>query len=460
MCGRAIRTGSSSRHKRQRDVRQTGARRAGLGVAVCVATVAVAFAESPPTRPQGPIGPIAQVQTVPRSKPTKPAMTRADVRYEPIAFSEVPGWAADDHLAAFRAFAASCVRLVALNKAPDEPAARLLALCQVALALAPTITSAASAQAFFEQHFVANRVAHNGPPGLFTGYYEPIIKGARAASAAYPEPIYRRPPDLVNLVEEAQRGAKGYALTHARQTPTGNMPYHTRAEIDAGALKGRNLELFYLPDAVDVFFLQVQGSGQIEFPDGKRLRVAYDGKNGHPYTSIGRYLIDQGIIAADRMSLQALGEWLRADPVRGRAAIHQNKSYVFFRELTGAQASAPLGVLEIPLSTGRSLAVDAGHHAIGLPVYVSSVALTHATGTGGFHRLMVAQDVGSAIKGPERGDIYFGSGPEAGKLAGVTKHPGKFFVLTPRDVTAAGRATSALPATPASGAKGSPRGQP
>jgi membrane-bound lytic murein transglycosylase A len=243
--------------------------------------------------------------------------------------------------------------------------------------------------------------------------------------------MYRRPPDLVNLVEEAQRAVKGATLTHARRTLAGNVPYATRAEIDAGALEGQGLELLYLVDAVDVFFMQVQGSGRIRLPDGSKVRVHYDGKNGHPYTSIGRYLIDKGLFAADQLSLGTLQKWLRANPERARKVMHQNASYVFFRELSGVEAEHVLGALEVPLTPGRSLAVDASVHALGTPVYVTAPTLTHAVKGRPFQRLMIAQDVGSAIKGPERGDIYFGSGTAAGRLAGVTKQGGRFFVLLP-----------------------------
>ncbi|MEQ1713598.1 MAG: MltA domain-containing protein, partial [Hyphomicrobium sp.] len=209
-------------------------------------------------------------------------------------------------------------------------------------------------------------------------------------------------------------------------------PYPTRQEIDEGALAGKGLELLYLADPVDVFFMQVQGSGRIELPDGSMVRVTYDGKNGHPYTSVGRHLIDTGAFAAEQVSLQSLEKWLKSEPARGRTAMWHNKSYVFFRELSGSQAAGPLGAMSIPLTEGRSLAVDTGFHQLGLPVWVSSPKLTHATRAGGFHRLMIAQDVGSAIRGAERGDIYFGSGEAAGRLAGVTKHPANFVVLLPK----------------------------
>lgn len=375
---------------------------------------------------------------VPRGAPVSSTAT-ATTSFEPVTFADLPGWETDDHLAAFRAFRVSCPRLKAAARAGNGAGtiaipAQLLAACDTAAALPEPVTRVA-ARAFFEREFTPHRVVHPAKQGLLTGYYEPVLEGSRTKDEKFATPIYRRPPDLVNLVHEAERGAKANQLTHARKTATGTEPYATRTEIEAGALKGQNLELLYLADPVDTFFMHIQGSGRIRLTDGSTVRVHYDGKNGHPYTSIGRYLIDTGMLAADKITMGALGRWLRADPDRGRHVMHQNASFVFFRELQGEEASGPLGVLSIPLVAGRSLAVDAGTHAIGTPVYVSSPALTHASRTkkdGGFHRLMIAHDVGSAIRGPERGDIYFGSGDKAGRLAGITKHPGHFFVLLPR----------------------------
>jgi membrane-bound lytic murein transglycosylase A len=374
---------------------------------------------------------------VPRGAPVS-TTTTPTASFEPVAFADLPGWDTDDHLAAFKAFRASCPRLKAAARAGNRAGAidiptALLAACDAAAALPEPVTRAA-ARAFFESTFVPHRVVHAAKEGLLTGYYEPVLEGSRTKDEKFATPIYRRPPDLVNLVHEAERGAKANQLTHARKTATGTEPYSTRSEIEAGALKDQNLELLYLADPVDTFFMHIQGSGRIRLTDGSTVRVHYDGKNGHPYTSIGRYLIDTGMLAADKITMGALGRWLRADPERGRHVMHQNASFVFFRELKSEEAQGPLGVLSIPLVAGRSLAVDAGTHAIGTPVYVSSPALTHASSKkkDGFHRLMIAHDVGSAIRGPERGDIYFGSGDKAGKLAGITKHPGRFFVLLPR----------------------------
>lgn len=360
-------------------------------------------------------------------------MSADNVRFEPVDFDALPAWEADDALAAFSAFQVAARRLVERAASGERPASppELLHAAHAALRLKSVVNTQAAARTFFEQSFRPHRVVHAAAEGLLTGYYEPVIPGARTRSDRFCIPILRRPDDLINLVAESERGAKAESLTHARATRDGHEPYATRAEIEAGALAGRGLELVWLEDPVDAFFLHVQGSGVIAFADGTELRITYDGKNGHPYTSVGRYLIDAGLFPADQMSLDALKTWLRADPQRGRAAMHQNRSYVFFRALEGAAAQSALGAMEIPLTSGRSLAVDTRWHHLGTPIYVSSPTLTHAGHPGGFHRLMIAQDVGSAIRGPERGDIYFGTGDEAGVRAGITKHPGRYVVLLP-----------------------------
>jgi membrane-bound lytic murein transglycosylase A len=362
---------------------------------------------------------------------------KANITYEPLPFAQVPGWDQDDHTAAFKAFLKSCDRLLktARERGSGDRAASsaaALAACALARDQKGPITRA-GAKAFFEENFAAFSVVHNGPKGLLTGYYEPLVEGSRTPQGAFQTPIYKRPPDLVNLVDETKRGSDAAKLTHVRKTDKGTEPYFTRAQIEQGALAGRGLELVYVADAVDVFFLQVQGSGRIKLTDGSIMRIHYDGKNGHPYSSIGRYLIEKGLLAADKVSMGALKRWLKADPERGKQVMWHNASYVFFRELTGEEAKAPRGAMNAPLTPGRSLAVDPGYHALGLPIFVSGFGMTHINKAGVFNRLMVAQDVGSAIKGPERGDIYFGSGEAAGRLAGVTKHTGKFIVLLPRE---------------------------
>ena len=370
---------------------------------------------------------------------------RKAISYQPLTFAQIPSWEEDDHAAAFKAFRKSCDRVLAAAgeraaaadkaPAPAPPPPALVAACAAASGLADPVAKA-GAKAFFERHFTPNAVTHGGPQGLLTGYYEPVMLGSRTPQGEFQTPIYKRPPDLVNLVDETQRSAVG-TLSHARKTKKGVEPYATRAAIEQGALKNKNLELVYFADPVDVFFMQIQGSGRVKLTDGSVIRVHYDGKNGHRYSSIGRYLIEKGLLAADKISMGALKQWLKADPERGKKVMWQNASYVFFRELTGAEAKGPLGAMNATLTPGRSLAVDPGHHPLGLPIYVCAAGMKHVNkATGAFNRLMVAQDVGSAIKGPERGDIYFGSGDAAGRLAGVTKHPGKFIVLLPNETPA------------------------
>jgi membrane-bound lytic murein transglycosylase A len=377
--------------------------------------------------------------------------TRA-LTFDPISFDDVPGWQDDDHLAAWKAFLASCGPLLKTaahgqKQANASRSQNLLDVCNLALADARSgdVRTRRQARHFFETHFRPHRVTGTQSRGLLTGYYEPLMKGARTQTSLFKVPVYRRPPDLVNMVAESERGAKSASPTHMRKTEQGLQPYLTRAEIEQGGLAGRGLELMYFEDPVDVFFLQVQGSGRVELPDGEKVRIAYDGKNGYPYTSIGRVLIDDGEIGADAMSLEALKEWLRKNADRARAVMWKNQSYVFFRELTGNDVGGPIGANNIPLQAGRSLAVDTTYYALGTPIFVDAPAITHATKSGVFRRLMIAHDVGSAIKGPERGDIYFGSGDEAGRLAGITKEPGHFIVLLPVTHTPADADAGSVP---------------
>jgi membrane-bound lytic murein transglycosylase A len=378
----------------------------------------------------------------PEAKPAPAAPQLRQAKLERVTFADLPGWESDDHLAAFETFLKSCD---AVGKVASKPVAKaasqckasiddLAAACRVAQSMnSPTKKSA---KTFFETQFVPHRVAQANLNGLLTGYYEPVLEGSRTAQGKFQTPVYKRPPDLVNVVAEEDRASKPEGYTHLRTTAAGDVPFPTRAEIEQGALAGKGLELLYLEDPVEVFFMHIQGSGRIHLTDGTTVRINYDGKNGHPYKSIGRYLIDQGLLAANKVSMAALGNWLRADKARGQQVMWQNQSFIFFRELA-SDSEGPMGAMSVALTPGRSLAIDTGYHTLGTPLYVSAPDLGHATKDKRFNRLMVAQDVGSAIKGPERGDIYFGSGEKAGQLAGVTKHAGNFFVLLPTSAQSA-----------------------
>lgn len=341
--------------------------------------------------------------------------------FRPLTFAELPGWGEDNHAAALAAFSHSAPLFLGQSGSANNSVS-----CDLRDALRNA--GSCSARRFFECWFEPHAVVGNPEPGLVTGYYEPHIRASRTRSSDYPFPVYRRPPDLVNVVDEALRGTYNGAHTHLRQTSGGLEPYPTRREIDLGALKGRNLELAFVSSQVELFFLHIQGSGVLMFEDGSGVRVSYDGKNGHPYTSIGKHLISSGHFTAAELTMPALIAWLEADAGRARDVMWINESYIFFRALEPDTKQA-LGVNDIPLTPGRSLAVDGGVHRVGTPIYVVASELPDPVAPRPFQRLMIAQDAGSAIRGAERGDIYYGSGDVAGRQAGITKHHANFFIL-------------------------------
>lgn len=349
----------------------------------------------------------------------------AAVRLEPIGFADIEGWRDDDQAAALQALLRSCRRTKASREA--SPCADALAL------VSSGEVGRDQARDFFETHYTPYRVLNTIMPGRVTGYYEPEVEGSRTRSDKYSVPVYARPDDLEQRSPDELRAQNNDKVTATRKTADGEVPYYTRQEIEQGALKGHGLEILYLADPVELFFMQVQGSGRVRLPDGSKVRLGYAGKNGHPYTSIGKALVARGEGSPKSMSMQGIKEWLRADPERGKRLMWENHSYVFFTELTAdAGADGPLGAQGVALTSGRSLAVDPAYNALGLPIFVEAEELTHPDGAP-FRRLMIAQDVGSAIKGPERGDIFWGSGDEAGAIAGTTLAPARFIVLKPNE---------------------------
>ena len=415
------------------------------GLLVAGAALAQTGSISPPATTSAAPTPAMSKDASPPPTAAKPAApTPPEAKLERVTFGELPGWEGDDHFAAFKTFLKSCDAVArAASKASGNaatqckvPVSDLAAACRAAQDLKASTKT--SAKAFFETQFIPHRIAHGKTEGMLTGYYEPVLQGSRTPEGKFQTPVYKRPVDLVNVVAEADRASKQTGYTHLRHTDAGDVPFPTREEIEKGALANQGLELLYLEDPVEVFFMHIQGSGRIHLTDGTTVRINYDGKNGHPYKSIGRYLIDQGLLAANKVSMAALGNWLRADKARGQQVMWQNQSFIFFRELA-SDSEGPMGAMSVALTPGRSLAIDTGYHTLGTPLYVSAPDLGHATKDKRFNRLMVAQDVGSAIKGPERGDIYFGSGEKAGKLAGTTKHAGNFFVLLPAATQTAGQ---------------------
>lgn len=305
-----------------------------------------------------------------------------------LGFGDLTGWAADDHAEALRVFRITGGDL-------EGETWRLLGV-QAAE------TGPREAKAFFESGFRPVLI-EDEKPALFTGYYEPEVEGALEPSARFPAPLYARPPEL----------------------PEGR-PWLSRAEIEEGALVGRGLEIAWVADLVETFFLQVQGSGRVRLPDGRVLRLGYDGRNGHPYASVGRHLIARGALSDEEATAEAVQGWLRRYPEEGRAAMRTNPSFVFFRVLVDLPSEqGPIGAMGRPVTPGRSIAVDPVHVPLGAPVWIE------LEGSERLRRLTVAQDIGSAIKGAQRADIFFGTGTAAGQRAGVVRDGGRMIVLLP-----------------------------
>ena len=288
---------------------------------------------------------------------------------------------------------------------------------------------------WLESSFAAYRVyGDSGPDGLITGYFEAEVRGAKVRGGAHQTPIYRRPTDLLTA------DLNSFSPDYANQKLIGRakngkfVPYYTRAEIEAGKLADRGLELLWLDDPIDTFFLHVQGSGRVQLPDGSIQRIGFAGSNGHSYSSIGRALIESGEISRDRVSMQSIRDWLRAHPTEAAAVMQKNARFIFFDTIAGA---GPIGSEGVALTAGRSLAVDPGYLPFGVPLWLDT---TWPASTRPLRRLVVAQDSGAAIRGPVRGDLFWGHGDDALALAGPMKQRGNIYLLLPKPL--ASRLTS------------------
>lgn len=366
-----------------------------------------------------------------------------DLELAPTDPAHIPGWGAEPFAPALAAFRRSCTRILALSGetvlggagSVFGRAADWRDVCGEALALAQ---GEDAARAFFEERFVPCRLrGGSAERGLFTGYYEPELFGAREPSARYSVPVHGRPADLVSVDLGLFRSELKGERVAGRVAGGALVPYAERAEI-AGRPEAAPVVL-WVDDPVALFFLQIQGSGRVELPDGSALRLVYDGQNGRPYRAIGKVLADRGALPRDAVSLQTIRAWLVGHPAEAEEVMNANPSYVFF-------ALAPVedpalgakGAEGVPLTPGASLAVDARYIAYGVPVFVSGTAPSpapHAAAPASdrpFTRLLVAQDTGGAIRGPIRGDVYWGVGAEAEDVAGRMKHEGEAFVLLPR----------------------------
>ena len=368
----------------------------------------------------------------PAPPPPSPAVTTTPhLTLSPAGFADLPGWPAGDPAQTLPALLKSCRALVQRSdNGIAGSAADWQTVCRDA-ALVPGGDSRA-ARRFFESAFTPWR-ASNGdqPEGLFTGYYEIALRGSRHRDGRYAVPLYHHPADLITVdLGQFRPALKGQRIA-GRVAGSHLVPYVDRVAIEAGSLDRRGLEFLWIDDAVDAFFLAVQGSGRVTLPDGAVVRVGYDGSNGRPYVSIGHVLAQTGV-PVDQISLAFLRQWIAAHPAEGRVLMDRNPSYVFFKEMTG---DGPMGSEGVALTPGRSLAVDPAFIPYGVPVWLDTSDPIEASGR--LQRLLVAQDTGGAIKGPVRGDIFFGFGPQAERHAGEMKGRGSWWLLLPKTVQVA-----------------------
>ena len=360
---------------------------------------------------------------------------------EPATWSDLAGWVSDDHLAAFAAYQRSCR---ALRSAPEHgPTTNALrAACQRAAAVRPQ--DAPAARLFFEQNFVPVRIARLGErEGFVTGYYEPVVHGSRFPNPEFHIPLYRRPRDLVAAGHNpGSRAFPNKGARIGRLNEKGQLvPYHDRAAIEAGALDGQKLEICWLKDASDLLAIQIEGSGRIILEDGTPLRVNYDSHNGYSFTSLSRALIEHHRIPREQISPQRIRAWMTSHPEEAAKERAANRSYVFFRITGLSNDSEPVGAQGVPLTPGRSIAVDRLHE-YGTPFFIeANLPIESTRAASPFRRLMIAQDTGSAIVGPARADLYWGAGDDAARIAGRIRTNGRFVLLLPRelDMIAAGR---------------------
>lgn len=387
-------------------------------------------------------GPVPDTATVPARHLPYPRLAFPleipGAQYLPLAWSDVAGWNEDDHLAAYRAFRASCRSIATRREPPAEPKAlgnTLRDPCHAAKYF--DLSDDARAKTFFEEHFLPLRISRLGEAdGFVTGYYEPILDGSRTQTDVYNVPVYRRPSNLFVrgfTQDSPSLPNKGQVFRKIGRRKL--VPYYDRAEIEDGAIAGRGLEICWLKNQTDLLFAQIQGSARIRLEDGSTVRINYDAHNGYPYTAVGRVLIDRGIIPKEEMSMQRIREWMEQNPDGAKDVRRQNRSYTFFREVKLADKDEAVGAQGVPLTPGRSIAVDKSLHVYGTPFFIEGeLPIESERARTPFHRLMIAQDTGSAIVGPARADLYFGAGADAGRVSGRLRHNMHFVMLVPKSL--------------------------
>jgi membrane-bound lytic murein transglycosylase A len=377
----------------------------------------------------------------------------SDTQLEPLTWTALDGWAADDHVASFSAFLKSCTPFLN-SKEPRAGRPIHTALWQVCRRAAPLRpATAAEAQAFFEENFRPVSIARIGEAkGLLTGYFEPVVEGSRLPNPEFYTPLYRRPHDLLVAGRPVGKGEiPNRATINRRNAHNELVPYYDRAAIENGALDGQKLEICWLKDPFDALSIQIQGSARVRLEDGTMLRVNYDAHNGHAYAAIGRVLMEQYGVPPDQMSMERIRQWMLANPELAAKVRQSNPSFVFFRITGLSDEGEAVGAQGVPLSPGRSIAVDK-IHVYGTPFFIQAdLPIDSDKPSTKFRQLMIAQDTGSAINGPARADLYWGAGDAAGRIAGRIRQQGQFVMLLPRelDMVEAGKHTPLPPPKPA-----------
>lgn len=437
-----------------------------LVIALLSAAVWVLLDRGPEEAPAPP------VEVAPPPEPAPDALV-----LQPAAFTDLPGWRDDRVAEVVPALLASCdafarrpADAVVAARGAEGITAGEMALWREICAAARLLPAGddAAARALFERRFRPWQVTNHGEPGgLFTGYYEPSLRGSRRRGGRFQTPLYAVPGDLVTVDLGAFREDLEGRRIAGKLAGKTLAPYADRSAIESGALAGRGLEILWVDDPVDAFFLQIQGSGRVELENGAVLRVGYASQNGHPYYAIGRELVERGELTREEVSMQSIRRWLDDHPDQAAEVMATNRSYVFFQELRGlGEAAGPLGSMGVPLTPERSLAVDATFLPLGVPLWLDgeaplesapeapvapatpeapAVPTVDAPGAATadpdapppgrpLRRLVIAQDTGGAIRGPVRGDLFWGPGERAADLAGRMRHPGRLWILLPREI--------------------------
>jgi membrane-bound lytic murein transglycosylase A len=360
-----------------------------------------------------------------------------------IGFNQLNGWEEDNHLAAMDVFLKTARRMIKKpyhTKGLGISSELLVEIAGKAVAEYPFNPS--SAKAFFERYFLPCQLidgdsALSGERGFVTAYYEPEVLASRVKTAAFSAPLYSRPKDLIDVTDENRPEGFDRGFRFARKITSSRgaqlEEHPDRESINAGYLEGKGLEIAWVKDVVEALFIHIQGSARLRFDDGACIRVGYAAKSGHPYTAVGKILLERGDLKPDNCGMQSIRQWFSSNPGQVNSVVSQNRSYIFFNEYPVISTQdGPVGAAKVDLTPYRSLAVDRNLHTYGIPIWIET-SNAFPGNVQPFKKLMIAQDTGSAIIGPLRGDLYLGSGDAAGKIAGEIRHAVKFVLLVPKN---------------------------